>query len=163
VFGWRTSGAEPALVLGTTPTPSTFGSCFWAVPTFVWMKELKILKIWIEDNITLLVRTPSVSNGPHLSYSHSFSIFFSILSSSLRFTGEHRAEQNRAAPRASFAAGAGDTSRGRDLLPPWTPMPTSGELRCCRRELLGARSAAAFTGERREMRNGSEAAMSLEF
>jgi hypothetical protein len=57
-------------------------------------------------------------------------------------------------------------------------MPTSGELRCCRRELLGVRSAAAaaaftgtssssaataFTGERRERRNGSEAVLSLEF
>jgi hypothetical protein len=29
VFGWRASGAEPTLVLRTTPTPSKFGSCFW--------------------------------------------------------------------------------------------------------------------------------------
>jgi hypothetical protein len=40
------SGAEPTLILGTALTPPKFGSCFGVrdefVPTFVWIKKLKI-------------------------------------------------------------------------------------------------------------------------
>jgi hypothetical protein len=57
----RGSRAEPALVLGTAPTPLLFGSGFFVgdefVSTFVWMK---VPKSGMEDNITPLVWTPPV-------------------------------------------------------------------------------------------------------
>jgi hypothetical protein len=49
----------------------------------------------MEDNITPLVRTPSVTNGPHMSYSHSFSFFFLNLIFFLGLPDEHRAGRMR--------------------------------------------------------------------
>jgi hypothetical protein len=117
----------------------------------------------MEDNITLLLWTPSITNGPYLSLSHSFSFFCPALSSSsagarsaghrpgsiageLRRRGLRRA---RASAGNERALGPGEWARA---LPP--PLPSRGRL-CSSSAAASSSTRARERGDGKEKRERS--------